>query len=118
MYVQLGEKAGMFYDPTSRVKVLPGQVVEVATFQQHSKKLIKAIKGGHLDKATKEDFDKCENSIKAPKGPVKKAKVEKEEDKFDREKAIEQILTDFDGYTKKELGKKKDEELAVILAED
>lgn len=121
MYVKLGEKAGMFFDPTSRVKVLPGQVVEVTTPQQQSKKFQKALNGGHIVRVSEEDFKKADKEGKAVSAKAL-AKTEStansttSKPELSKEEMINKIMNEFDGYTKKELNKKSDEELAEILA--
>lgn len=57
-YVKLGSKASIFYDPTTNTKVLPGQIVEVKGIGKFSKKINAALKGGHLENVSKEDFEK------------------------------------------------------------
>lgn len=46
--IKLGKNAQSFYDPTSKLKVLKGQVVEIKNLQNRSKKVQAALRGGHL----------------------------------------------------------------------
>ena len=58
-YLKLGESALSFSDPTTRVNLVnQDQVVEVNNTQAQSKKIKSAIKGGHLQLVTENDFDK------------------------------------------------------------
>lgn len=59
--VKLGEAANSFYDPTSGLKVLPGQVVELDNKQSKSKKVTIAMRHGHLVSATDEDVENFAN---------------------------------------------------------
>jgi len=54
-FVKLGEKASMFFDPTSALKVVPGQAIELSNGNKKSKRIIRAIKSGHLDYADSDD---------------------------------------------------------------
>lgn len=56
-YVKLGKKAEIFFDPTTRTKILKGQVVKLEDRRKFSKKISAAIAGGHLIHASKEDFN-------------------------------------------------------------
>lgn len=56
-HVTLGEDAGVFYDPLSKFKVLPGKVVELTKAAKNSSKVKAALKGGHLEYADPEDAD-------------------------------------------------------------
>lgn len=57
-FVKLGEKAQSFSCPSSGIKVLPGQVVELSAKDLQSKKLKAAIKGNHLEKVSEEEYQK------------------------------------------------------------
>lgn len=56
-YIKLGNKASIFYDPTTKVKVLKGQVVELKNRERFSKKILTAIAGGHLVSTNKEQYN-------------------------------------------------------------
>lgn len=60
-YVKLGSKASVFHDPTTNIKVLPGQIVEVKGVGKFSKKINAALKGGHLENVSKEEYEKFLN---------------------------------------------------------
>ena len=47
--IKLGEKATMFFDPISGLKVIPGQVVTPTKNQLSSKKVTNALRYGHLE---------------------------------------------------------------------
>lgn len=55
VYVKLGEKSRSFYDPTTLLKVLPGQVVELNDAQKTSKLVIKALRNSALEKVSEDD---------------------------------------------------------------
>lgn len=59
-YVKLGDKANSFYDPISTLKVLPGQMVELTEKALKSKKVINALRQGHLSYTDSEDEGKLE----------------------------------------------------------
>lgn len=46
--VKLGEKASFFYDPTTNLQVSKGEVLTLTKKQEYSKKIRKALQGGHL----------------------------------------------------------------------
>jgi hypothetical protein len=124
MYLQLGENAGMFFDPTSRVKINPGQMVEITSVQANSKKLKKALAGGHIQRVSKEEFEKCQKKVSVKDAASKESTfptaVKEETPKAKTPKAddlISNILENFEGYTKKELKKKSVKELQAILAD-
>lgn len=56
-YVKLGKKAEIFFDPTTRTKVLKNQVVKLENRDKFSKKITAAIAGGHLVNSTKEEYN-------------------------------------------------------------
>ncbi len=56
-YIKLGEKAEIFFDPTTRTKVLKGQIIKLEDKQKFSKKISAAIGGGHLVYSTKEAYN-------------------------------------------------------------
>lgn len=65
-YIKLGEKAEIFFDPTTRTKVLKGQIIKLEDKQKFSKKIAAAIGGGHLVYSTKEAYnDYMEDSSQA-----------------------------------------------------
>lgn len=66
MTVTLGTKASMFYDPSSRLKVLPGQEVELTAEQENSKRVKNAIDAGHLRVVTGEAKEKEVGNVPAP----------------------------------------------------
>lgn len=59
-YVQLGEAAaqGCFYDAFLELKVLPGKIVELPANYRKSKKILAALRGGHLATPDSEDVKK------------------------------------------------------------
>jgi len=75
-HVKLGEKASMFYDPTTKLKVVPGKAVELSNDNIRSKRVIRAIKSGHLDYADSEDMEDLD-VIALEKAPTKKANLKR-----------------------------------------
>lgn len=55
-YFKLGTKASVFFDPATKLKVVNSQVVKVDN-RVKSEKIIKALRNGHLEKATKEEYE-------------------------------------------------------------
>lgn len=72
-YLKLGEKANFFYDPVTKLKVLPKQVIKVdMNLVSKDGKISNALKGGHLEYADA-------NEYKAPVDAVEtKEEVENE----------------------------------------
>ena len=69
-YLKLGEKAGMFFDPTSQVLIRGSEVVKVERLMK-TKKLVVALNQGHVINATEEEYTNFLNG-----GPVKPPVVE------------------------------------------
>lgn len=79
-YVKLGEKAYGFADPYSRFHISGKQVKELETpNQRRSNKIRQALRGGHLQNATKEELEKYQESLKTGKVPVKEKEPTPEE---------------------------------------
>ena len=57
-YLKLGEKAESFFDPSTSLKLSKGKVVRMTQEMKISNRVKKALKGGHIEYATEEDFDK------------------------------------------------------------
>lgn len=55
--VKLGDKAEFFFDAGSRIKVLPGQVVELGVKSLGSVRIQMALKNGHLVVADSKEFE-------------------------------------------------------------
>lgn len=80
-FVKLGEKASIFFDPTSRLKVVPGKAYELSVQANASKRVRRALKAGHIEYASKDEDGKLEFVALSVK--VKKAQEQKQEDKAD-----------------------------------
>lgn len=85
-FVKLGEKASIFFDPTSGLKVTSGKAVELSNVHKASKRVVRGLKSGHLDYADSEDQEDLElvyldSSKNKPVGKVEKNE-EEEEDAF------------------------------------
>ena len=59
--VKLGEKASFFFDPTTRIQISVGEVVELTKASQYSKKIKKALNGGHLVQTSEEELEAFKN---------------------------------------------------------
>lgn len=78
-YLTLGEKAQSFHDPITGVNLSSkGEVVEISVKEAKSKRIITALKGGHLVAASKDMFDHYQTTT--GKKPAKPAKPTEEED--------------------------------------
>lgn len=102
-YVKLGSKASIFHDPTTGIKVLPGQVVEVKGVGKFSKKITAALQGGHLENVSKEDFEKYQ-----------KTGITSNDESLEGDNWVEQ-WDDFDDKSLKGLKNEQLVELATFL---
>lgn len=104
-YYKLGEKASMFFDPSTGVILRPGEVLEFDK-PPKSKKFSIARNGGHVIAATKEEFEACEAGKNAD-GALGGAKV------------LQEVEEDEAPVTKKEKAKltPEEEELKAKLME-
>lgn len=134
--VKLGEKANSFFDPISRLKVLPGQVIELTKENEASKKVQVALRQGHLSitdesvtetqssdapktkEKTKELFDasKVELNDKGIKG-LKKAELVAVA-LFNKASYIDEETEKETAYTQEELEELTVEELKEVLLEE
>lgn len=83
IYVKLGSKANSFSDPLSGFNIAGKQVLTLTDSQQKSKKTSDALKGGHLVRANRSEYESfkkvnLENSPSAPAPDLKKSELEKE----------------------------------------
>jgi len=84
-YVRLGPKARGFADAFAEFKIAGAQVKElVTTKQKNSPKIRAAIRGGHLETASKGDYENYLASLEPKKKEVKK-KVEPAEPTLEEE---------------------------------
>jgi len=86
-YLKLGEKAEVFFDPETRTKIVKGQVVEFSSIPK-SKRILKALKNGHLEKTTQEEFLKSKPKV---------------DDNVDEGKIEEKSVEFFNAMTKAEI---------------
>ncbi len=123
-YVQLGEEAqeGNFYDPTLGIKVLPGKIVKLPKNYRTSKKILTALRGGHLAVADSEDVNKYFSKSEDTKDDgdiMTEAKIKK----MNMGELSIYILDNQDNedpeelYSKEELGKEKKDDLQGIALE-
>lgn len=122
-HVKLGEKASLFYDPTSDLKVTPGKAVELSAQHKMSKRVVKAIKSGHLDYVDSEELQELD-VVSLKKAPAKQeaAKEEEEEEltenKLSKMKKSELVALAKDyetGFTEEEIKDMKKEEIIDAL---
>lgn len=59
--IKLGDKANSFYDPTSKLKVLPEQVITLKKIHTSSNRITKALRDGHLQYTDAEPTVEPEN---------------------------------------------------------
>lgn len=56
-YVKLGEKAATFFDPSSRLNLRTKDEIKVLDKQHRTKRTLEALRNGHLEKATEDDYN-------------------------------------------------------------
>jgi len=125
-YLKLGEKASVFHDPTSNTTVKNKEIIEVDAEQLQSKRLIKAIKSGHLDYCEEKDYKKYLKSLDVDAEDVQdsdsmdyseKSKKEIKADLNTNEKLIKNILANNGDLTEADLeGYLKDDLIEVITS--
>ena len=122
-HVKLGEKASVFYDPTSGLKVTPNRAVELTKEAQISKRVIKAIKSGHLDYVHDDEMGDLEVMSVEDQQPRKTADTNKKKVEANKQKAQDQKSAasdeaeDEDEWDEKSLKRLKKDEL-VKMAKD
>ena len=100
MYVKLGQKAESFSDPISRFEIAGPEVKELSKSQRASLKTARAITGGHLAHASKEEFEAWEKeSKKAIAKMASSSKVEAGSDK-ELKKQIKILDEEIEDLTK------------------
>lgn len=105
-YVKLGEKALSFYDPISGLAITTGEAVELTVTHRQSRRVIKALKSGHIENVDSEELDNY--IIIDADGAVEKPEEEPAEEK-DWKDAVE--------YNEKYLSKLKVAQLRELAAE-
>lgn len=130
-FVKLGEKASIFFDPTSGLKVVPGQAVELSNVHRQSKRVVRGLKSGHLDNVDSDEMDELEVVYIDAKAEVKKE--EENNDTFDMDQEwdekslkklkvsqLEDLARHFElDYTDAELkAMNKNELIDAILADE
>lgn len=70
IYLKLGPKATVFVDYITGIKILKADVIAVSNLVSRSPKIKKALAGGHLETATKAEFEKGQpEAPEEPKAP-------------------------------------------------
>lgn len=105
-YVKLGEKALSFYDPISGLSITTGEAVELTVTHRQSRRVIKALKSGHIENVDSEELDNY--IIIDADGAVEKPEEEPAEEKGWKD-AVE--------YNEKYLNKLKVAQLRELAAE-
>lgn len=67
-YFKLGEKASSFYDPTSKVKLTPGVVVEVDGKIAKGRKIAEAKRAGHIVEVDEDEYNEFVNPSEGGNG--------------------------------------------------
>jgi hypothetical protein len=110
-YVKLGEKANFFYDPITRLKVLPKQVIKIdMNLVKKDGKIANALKGGHLEYADASEY----------KAPVDSEDVDDNEEDdvaMTHEELVEAAKEGGSDLSKSKLRKLTEEELQEIIEE-
>lgn len=92
-YVKLGKQASSFFDPVTRLSLVPGQVCKVPLGANTSQVYTTAIKNLHIVPAAEEEFEEYEESVadkkeeeaKTSKKKKKELAAKPEEDEDDEE---------------------------------
>lgn len=119
-FVKLGEKASSFACPTTGLKITrPGVIVELLPEHEKSKKVKAAIKGGHLESATEEEFDNQNSSGEAQETVTHtlESLTTKEVKKDDLVAIAIGFLTEDDDENEKSLNGMKKEDLVDFILE-
>jgi hypothetical protein len=118
-YIKLGDKANFFYDPTSGLKVLPGQVIKVdAEKVKANLKLNKALKSGHLEYADENDYDpeKVKALINELEGNTENIS-NGSDDEYNHDELVEMAVEAGSTLSKSKLKKKTKDELVAHINE-
>lgn len=111
-YFKLGEKSNYFFDPTTRLEVMPNTIVPVSASSAASAKFKKAKNHGHIVAVTKDDYDeylakkdKQSKSATSKKEASKpKAKDYSDSERFSRDEMNKMKRDELDAYAKAQLG--------------
>jgi hypothetical protein len=67
-FVKLGEEASVFFDPFTKIKLITNQVVELPEDYKASKKVVVALKNGHIQYASEEEYLAANGGAKTEEG--------------------------------------------------
>lgn len=120
--VKLGDKANSFYDPTSKLKVLPGDVIELKAIHKVSSRVIKALRDGHLQvtdaASTKEVKETVKEKEVNPNKWIEELDMVPEKiSKLKKEQLIQIAKFYETEYSDEELGDLKKDELVEEIFE-
>ena len=107
-FVKLGKKAASFSDPYSQFSISGKQVKKLTPKQQTSPKVARALQGGHLVPATKDEWDAFEEKVVNEK----KTEVSRKSDENRRLKERIEELEGENKELKEALGQDDDEPTA------
>jgi len=65
IYLKLGENADSFSDPVTRLNMAGEEVAEVSAKQVNSSRTKRALRGGHLQRASSNDYKAWQKKVKA-----------------------------------------------------
>lgn len=107
-YLRLGEKASTFNDSSANLSISNRQVVPMTAIHRMSKRVIKALKTGHLEYTSEKKYNKYLTELAAEKEA--KPTVDSGNDDSD--------ASTYQAMDEKVLGKMKNEELTEIITEN
>lgn len=122
-FVKLGEKASVFFDPTSKLKITPNQAVELSNESRMSKRVIAALKSGHIEYAYQGDEDDqlqqiTQDSLSKGKKDQKVARKSKTDDKPKDSDPVNDDEGEDDEWDEKSLMRLKKQELINMAKEN
>jgi len=95
-FVKLGSKAPAFADPWSRFNIYKGQVKELENLdQKRSNKIRNAIKGGHLETATEDEFNAYQDSLTGKASPKEVEPTKSQELRTELDEMTKASLTQY-----------------------
>lgn len=93
MYVKLGNKAENFSDPITGFTIVKGEVKELNAAEVNSLKIKRALTGGHLAHASKDDFKEFEKKMADSEKSIKKSAPGNSKELEEENKALRKQIT-------------------------
>lgn len=109
-YVKLGGKASIFFDPSTGLKVTGKKIVKITGNGKFSKKIDQAIKGGHLEKVSKTEYEEYLESLEVTDVQTVKAKNSTEEEEDD----VNSWVENYEDFSEKALKALKNDQLVAL----